>query len=589
METVNFLSLIPKFEALWNEGLSSRDGFSALIVLFIAFILVFFFIRVIFHFYLTKQRIFDLQSLIYGLTPEILGEKRRDLRERAQKMKIAGKLWEEFDETLIKTGADEKLYNTVNSSHFFNNSTLAPEITENRLLAAVPGFLTAIGVIGTFAGLQMGLDGITFEGDMETQRKDIQRVIAGAAVAFQTSFWGVFSSLVFNSFEKSVEQRIKKLVSNLQNSIDFLFPRISPEESLVKIADSASKSSNALDGLSERIGQELQKTVDGMSQQMSAGIKEVINPAIDRLANVSGQLADRQAQGATDALSQLVKQFLEKIAAAGESQRELMSGATQDLKASISSWQEQMSGFLTRLDAQETRNIDMERQLKGELFGNLENFTEKISSTVEEQVNASQASLTRNEKIVTDLHDLTKKLSNVMANLDSYSQRTADASIHMERAGSQIQSAALVLEREIGKTIEAVRNLSQENAAAIKNTGELLDELRELEEKLQSTATNVSATAQSASTAFAEMNGRQQSFLHELDRSLKQYESSMKDQVELLTEQVSGFLQDYAGQVEQQTNSRLDVWNRQTEEFTKQMVNTVQVLQEVISEIEDRK
>ena len=587
METINFRRLIPEFAALWEKGINDPEGFSAFIVLIIIIVSVSFAVWVIFHFLQTKKRISNLGKIISGLTPETLGEKRREKKELAKEMDVVGNLWIEFDETFVKHEADANLYNTVDSEHFFNNTTLAPEITENRLLAAVPGFLTAIGVIGTFAGLQMGLDSIA-GGDAQERSQDIDRVIDGAAVAFQTSLWGVFSSLLFNIFEKSIEQRIKKLVSNLQNKIDFLFPRISPAESLVKIADSARRSSDALEGLSERIGEELQKTVGNMSDQMSTSIREAINPALDRLASVSGELADRQAQGATDALSQLVKQFMGQIVSAGENQRQLMSEATQDLKASIDSWQEQMSGFLSKLGAQEAQNMDTEKKLKAELFENLEIFTGKMSSTVESQVDASQASLLRNEKITKDLHALTEKLSAVMLGLDNYSQRIADASEQMRQTGEKFQSAAMVLEREIGKAMEAARNLSQENMSVTGNTKGLITELRQLKEGLQNTAASVSRTAEVASTAFIEMNTRQRNFLQELNASLKQYENSMKNQVTVLAEQVNGFIQDYISQVEQQTNGRLDTWNRQTEEFTKQMVNTVRVLQEVVTELEDK-
>jgi len=39
------------------------------------------------------------------------------------------------------------LYNTFDAAYFFNATTLAKGVTDNRLVAAVPGFLTAIGVM----------------------------------------------------------------------------------------------------------------------------------------------------------------------------------------------------------------------------------------------------------------------------------------------------------------------------------------------------------------------------------------------------------------------------------------------------------
>ena len=180
------------------------------------------------------------------------------------------------------------LNNTIDAGHFFNGHTLAPRITDSRLVAAVPGFLTAIGVIGTFAGLQIGLDGISFSGDVDAQRADIQYVIASAAVAFLTSVWGIFASVLFNIIEKYLEQNVKHNISDLQHTIDFLFPRIRPEQSLVSIATSSRSSEDSLNGLAERIGEQLQQAVSGMGEQVTTGIQEVMQPAMDSLALLMG-------------------------------------------------------------------------------------------------------------------------------------------------------------------------------------------------------------------------------------------------------------------------------------------------------------
>ncbi len=83
-------------------------------------------------------------------------------------MDSVGHLWLEFDETLIEIREDgvTQLFNTFDAVYFFNSSTLAKGVTNNRLIAAVPGFLTAIGVIGTFVGLQIGLSGMDISADV---------------------------------------------------------------------------------------------------------------------------------------------------------------------------------------------------------------------------------------------------------------------------------------------------------------------------------------------------------------------------------------------------------------------------------------
>lgn len=108
----------------------------------------------------TGFRLSWLSNKLEPLKREDVASKREELYQQAkQKDKGIGFLWLEFDETLveIQKGEHVELRNTLDAGHFFNSYTLARSVTENRLIAAVPGFLTALGVIGTFMGLQLVL------------------------------------------------------------------------------------------------------------------------------------------------------------------------------------------------------------------------------------------------------------------------------------------------------------------------------------------------------------------------------------------------------------------------------------------------
>ncbi|MEN1451253.1 anti-phage ZorAB system protein ZorA, partial [Pseudomonas aeruginosa] len=102
--------------------------------------------------------------------------------------------------------------------------------TASRLLAAAPSFLVAIGVLGTFVGLTVGLEGLVGTSDeIEALKGGINKLISGAAVAFMTSVWGVFFSLLLNFVEKMFERSALGQIQQLQHDIDFLYPRIPAE------------------------------------------------------------------------------------------------------------------------------------------------------------------------------------------------------------------------------------------------------------------------------------------------------------------------------------------------------------------------
>tara|TARA_Y100000310_G_scaffold66957_1_gene62258 strand:+ start:295 stop:1020 length:726 start_codon:yes stop_codon:yes gene_type:complete len=230
------------------------------------------------------------------ISTDNIASKRRDLisfitDKDKEKNQSVRHIWKEFDETLIevKTIGNVHLHNTFDASHFFNTHTLAKSVTDNRLIAAVPGFLTAVGVIGTFVGLQIGLSemNISSEVSVEEMKAGVSAVIGGAKVAFMTSVWGVLLSVIFNFIEKSLEQSIRKRISLLQDKIDDIFPRLSPESQLQVIANNSIESRESLQGLAEQIGIKMQESMltatRGISEALETTLNEIMAPAINKL------------------------------------------------------------------------------------------------------------------------------------------------------------------------------------------------------------------------------------------------------------------------------------------------------------------
>jgi len=206
-------------------------------------------------------------------------------------------LWLEFNETLIEVSEDDniKLYNTYDAAHFFNSNTLAGRITNNRFISAVPGFLTAVGVIGTFVGLVTGLEGLNLSGDVsvDEMKVGIGSVIDGAKTAFITSICGVLLGVVFNIIEKWIEQNFESRIARLQIKIDRIFPRKNPEDQLQLIVQNSFASREALQGLAEKIGSKMQETMQqatqGMSDTLTKTLTEIMAPAINKLVDTTSE------------------------------------------------------------------------------------------------------------------------------------------------------------------------------------------------------------------------------------------------------------------------------------------------------------
>lgn len=335
--------LIPDFAHMFS---ANPNGISAWFWLVTALIFGFSLFFLMLHFRHFKARMRALRSLLDGQSKDALAASRRETLHKAQELKASnvGMLWREFDESLVQSSDQQKLFNTLDAEHFFNARTLASGLTASRLLAAAPSFLVAVGVLGTFVGLTVGLEGLVGTSDeIEALKGGINKLISGAAVAFMTSVWGVAFSLLLNIIEKMFERSALIDIQKLQHDIDFLYPRIPAEQSLVHIAEYGKESKEALQELHERIGDRLQETLNGMNEAMQTALTDALNnimaPAIQTLVSTTSQQS-------TQVLETLVGSFMDGMTSVGREQGSQMQQAAADVNAAVSGMSERMLAAL---------------------------------------------------------------------------------------------------------------------------------------------------------------------------------------------------------------------------------------------------
>lgn len=83
------------------------------------------------------------------------------------------------------------------------NEDLLDQAGMTHFNSAMGGTLTGLGILGTFLGLSMGLG--SFNGnDIYTISDNVGPLLSGMKVAFHTSVYGIFFSLVFNFVYRSL-------------------------------------------------------------------------------------------------------------------------------------------------------------------------------------------------------------------------------------------------------------------------------------------------------------------------------------------------------------------------------------------------
>lgn len=599
----SFNNLIPNFQILITGTGSSSEWITAAFVACL--------IAIGFHFFLyaalrCKQSFTQVRfyfKLLEGLDQDELAENRQAILEAARKHESYGNLWREFNESLVASHDRQYLYNTLDAAHFFNTHSLSRGLTENRLLAAVPGFLTALGVIGTFAGLQMGLTSLGDIGSADVQklREGIGSMISGAAIAFLTSVWGIGLSVLFNLSEKLMERWIRKKINELQNRIDYLYPRINAEQSLVSIADHSQSSAETLQGLAEKIGDKMQEAMAHSSETIRTSLEEslraIMAPAIE-------SLVDNANSGSEKALESLMTRFMAGFGDAGEKQSKLIEDSSMKIQDAADSLSEKFAVFLENADKANENNrakdlvqreqlqqsfFDHNREANEHLQTVAESFSEMFSNTQnnQEKLDKAVSSMLEDQKQISN--DILEKYKSVMSGFTesievsrkttSFMHVVADkldkTSKGLDGLCIKVDAAASKLGTEVTAAVESTKVLAEQNQKIFDAQDALVEDFKHLNLELKETTEYLHGASVNAKDGFIA--------LHE---NLDKFKQSITQNIEDLYSQVDKLLLDYSQKVNSQTSDRLNHWNQQTSEFTETMKRSIGALATVVDEID---
>ena len=161
--------------------------------------------------------LFSLLSNIRRLKKRISPLKRSSKEEEFHK--AFGALWEDYRGTFVEYSFGKKTH--ASASEYFNSSHLLQKSCFGLpLLKSASNLLVGLGILGTFLGLTIGIQG--FDTSTTDSIKDsIQGLLTGMGSAFLTSVWGMSLSLIMTIFEKSQIGELQVKLYQLCYEIDY--------------------------------------------------------------------------------------------------------------------------------------------------------------------------------------------------------------------------------------------------------------------------------------------------------------------------------------------------------------------------------
>ena len=474
-----------------------------------------------------------------------------DLIERIKTNKIYKILEQnEYTQDLYKALIlyNGKFYLSQDIDYYINEKSLAPSILCSRLLPLVAALLTGIGVLGTFVGLLLGLKGLNPVS--EAFPEEIKRVADGASVAFVTSVVGVFFSLVFNLFEKSVSARMAFRVRHLQNYFAEVFPPFPVMNVFLDMQKSSRDSYDILGGLADEIGNKMQsnitESVDKIADTIKQTLSDVLNPAISKMEEASRGFADRQITSSEGALKSVLSEFMDKVGLEGNAQREAIRSTTDEFKQTIS-----------KLSASMNEIIQSHACMK---------------DTINTHIESTNAILEQGRALQSDINNSKERLNAFGEAIKSSSNNLASASESLESFSGNIRESMDSNSANVEKTTAFYRSLEEANRSTREKLEDILNGLDKLEKSL-------SEVAEKASQSVKESSG--------IAESYRKLQDNLREDVEKLDKQMTELLEDYGLQVKNQVSNRMSVWDVQTSNFCETMKESTQLISDIVEQISD--
>jgi predicted nucleic acid-binding Zn-ribbon protein len=553
------------FALLWPDfgelGRGELGGINAAVILLILAVTAVFGVFVWRERKAALTRIRGIHAVVDGVGQPQLAAKRLEMRRRSEELgPDVAHLWREFDETLVESADHTSLTNTLDAQSFFNSRTLAGELMHNRAIAVVPSILTAIGVLGTFIGLTTGLNGLNLRAndDVEQLKAGIDILISGAAVAFMTSVWGVFFSIITNLAEKFVERGVDARISSLQDTIDTLFKRHAPEQSLVRIMDTSYDTSVAMQELHEKIGSQLQTAVEGLSADMQAAFTRAIETA---MAPSMSALVEQTSNQSSEVFEQLVEKFSASFTQIGTSQAERLDAASQGISQVL----ESMSGDMSSMLAEVKEQTDAQVKATALQSNAFRDRIEELVALSAKQQEVLEQSISR---ILTSLDSAAYRIGASTGSLDNAATHLADTASALSTASDQIGQRVA----EAAGTLDEMQSKQEASLALWSTTNASLQQMLE---SVSAASRDLGAAAAKSTEGFTSLQNHQARFLADL-----------KSRVEELNLSMSEWLEAYAEQTSQQVAGRMNEWNEHSREYAGLMLRTAQALSAAVDEME---
>jgi DNA anti-recombination protein RmuC len=480
---------------------------------------------------------------------------------------------------------------TAPSEVFFSESVIVDTPLKVEFYRHLPGIVTSVGIIATFAGLLLGLLAFDPAGDPDKVQDSLALLLTGVAEAFFASGVAIATAMIITWREKSWLRKCYEQLQRLTTAIDNAFiPDETGEEYLAKLLKSSEANEVNARQLKDSLVNELKvmmtnlveenkrnqsafasqlsesyaTTSQAMATQIGESITDNLQGPLDKIASSVQQVSGDQGAAVQELMTDVLTAFMNKLETTFGSQ---MTGMNDMMTQSVTAMREMQSGFSQLITDMQVNSETSAKTLETQMASMMEDIQQKQNQMsvqmngMVEQLSAGAAKIgdqsldiveQLDSKVTQLVSGLGGSMSELLANvaeqrvqqdnqiLENQQKLHEQSSVLIDNLGSEIKELIVHSQNAVQSHKDNIQKLSQVTTDSITGMNDGAERMRLASERFTTAGTSLSTVTDKSAELIAQVNTistnmtSASSHLIELIRDYKNSQSSVNLAIEAL-------------------------------------------------------
>lgn len=389
--------------------------------------------------------------------------------------------------------------NTVDISMFFNKYVLIEHPGRRRVAEAIPGILTALGILGTFVGLVAGLNNVDIA-DNALMKASLQQLMNGLHVAFYTSVYGVLLSIIWTIADRILlERHISKIQEFVQIFRQWV-PAIGTNDILKSMLEYNKEQTFSLKHLSTDLALEISKSlaeniVPSMGKTFTDAMDSNLVPSLYKMEKVITNFANIASANQTEGLNNVVDSFIKNMNRSLEGQFDNLAKTISE----VCEWQKivtlDMDMFIKEIKTS-TKNQREVNTYAEDIIANITRHMETLNAA-NDKLLANLDSLGNLSAVISDqsgknyvlINEVNEKQAAFYKNANSYSESVREQIDRLVASWGQMTFNLKILNENL---VNSMKEFSEKTHEGLHTTfGIFDDQLSNIAHRLSSTISEI--------------------------------------------------------------------------------------------------